>query len=62
MSSLENPFKMVVAPPIQESLDSTCKRTEVHPMHVISTAISPDPLESWPDRQDVKDIKDLSEG
>ncbi len=59
MSNLEDPFKMVVAPPIQESLDSTCKRTEVHPMHVISTAISPDPLESWPDRQDVKDIKDL---
>jgi transposase InsO family protein len=59
MSNLEDPFKMVVAPPIQESLDSTCKRTEVHPMHVISTAISPDPLESWPDKQDVKDIKDL---
>ncbi len=59
MSNLEDPFKMVVAPPIQESLDSTCKRTEVHPMHVISTAISPDPLESWPDKQDVEDIKDL---
>ncbi len=46
MSNLEDPLKMVVAPPIQESLDSTCKRTEVHPMHVISTAISPNPLES----------------
>jgi hypothetical protein len=59
MFNLEDPFKMVVAPPIQESLDSTCKRTKVHPMHVTSTAILPDPLESWSDRQDVKDIKDL---
>jgi hypothetical protein len=50
---------MIVAPPLQESLDSTCKRTEVHPMHVISTAISPDPLETWPEKQDVKDIKDM---
>ncbi len=38
MSNEENPLKMVVAPPVQESLDSMCKRTEVHPMHVISTA------------------------
>jgi hypothetical protein len=58
-SNEENPLKMVVALPIQESLDSTCKRTEVHPMHVISSAISPDPLETWPEKQDVKDIKDL---
>jgi hypothetical protein len=28
-------------------------------MHVFSTAISPDPLETWPEKQDVKDIKDL---
>ena len=36
LSNLEDPFKMVRAPPLQESLDSTCsKRTEVHPMHVI---------------------------
>jgi hypothetical protein len=56
-SEAEQP--MVVAPPIQESLDSTCKRSEVHPMHVISTAISPDPLETWPEKQDVKDIKNL---
>ncbi len=28
-------------------------------MHVISTAISPDPLETWPEKQDVKDIKDM---
>jgi hypothetical protein len=55
--NLEDPFKMGVAPPSQESLDSTCKRTEVHPMHVISTAISPDPLETWPEKQDVTDIK-----
>ncbi len=59
LSNLEDLFKMVVAPPLQESLDSTCKRTEVHPMHVISTAISPDPLETWPEKQDVTDIKDM---
>jgi hypothetical protein len=59
LSNDEGPFKMVVAPPIQESLDSTCKRTEVHSMHVISTAISPDPLETWPEKQDVNDIKDM---
>jgi hypothetical protein len=59
LSNLEDPFKMVVAPPLQESLRSTCKRTEVHPMHVISTAISPDPLETWPEKQDVNDIKDM---
>jgi hypothetical protein len=59
LSNLEDPFKMVVAPPLQESLDSTCKRTKVHPMHVISTAISPDPLETWPEKQDVNDIKDM---
>jgi hypothetical protein len=34
LSNLEDPFKMVVAPPLQGSLDSTCKRTEVHSMHV----------------------------
>jgi hypothetical protein len=59
LSNLEDPFKMVVAPPLQESLDSTCKRTEVYPMQVISTAISPDPLETWPEKQDVNDIKDM---
>jgi hypothetical protein len=59
LSNLEDPFKMVVAPPTQESLDSTCKRTKVHPMHVISTAISPDPLETWPNKQDVTDIQDM---
>ncbi len=59
LSNDEDPFKMVVAPPIQESLDSTCKRTEVHPMHINSTAISPDPLETWPEKQDVEDIKDM---
>ncbi len=59
LSNLEDPFKIVVAPPLQESLESTCKRTEVHPMHVISTAISPDPLETWPEKQDVADIKDM---
>ena len=59
LSNLEDPFKLAVAPPLQESLDSTCKHTEVYPMHVISTAISPDPLETWPDKQDVTDIKDM---
>jgi hypothetical protein len=59
LSTLEDPLKMVVAPPLQESLDSTCKRTEVHPMHVVSTAISPNPLETWPEKQDVNDNKDM---
>jgi hypothetical protein len=59
LSNLEDPMRMVVAPPLQESLDSTCKRTVVHPMHVISTANSPDPLETWPGKQDVMDIKNL---
>jgi hypothetical protein len=60
LSNLEDPMRMVVAPPLQESLDSTCKRTVVHPTHVISTAIiSPDPLETWPDKQDVLDIRNL---
>ena len=46
LSNLEDPLKMVIAPSLQESLDSTCKRTEVHPMHVIST----DPLETRPEK------------
>jgi hypothetical protein len=58
LSNLEDPLKMVVAPSLQESIDSTCKSTEVHPMHVISTAISPELLDTWPEKQDVKDIND----
>jgi hypothetical protein len=27
-------------------------------MHVISTAISPNPLDTWPEKQDVNDIID----
>ncbi len=30
--------------------------THAHPMHVISTAIPPDPLDTWPENQDVNDI------
>jgi hypothetical protein len=28
-------------------------------MHVISAAISKDPLETWPEKQDVTDIKNM---
>ncbi len=38
-----------VTPPSPESSDSTCTRTIEHPMHVISTAIPPDPLDTWPE-------------
>ena len=40
-----------------ESSDSTCTRTTEHPMHVISTAIPPDPLDTWPEKQDENDVK-----
>jgi hypothetical protein len=45
LSNLEDPLKMVVAPSLQESLDSTRTRTHAHPMNVISTAILPNLLE-----------------
>ena len=40
-----------------ESSDSTCTRTTEHPMHVISTGIPPDPLDTWPEKQDENDVK-----
>ena len=49
---------MVVAPSLQKSLDSTRTRTHAHPMHVISTAIPPDLLDTWPEKQDVSNIND----
>jgi hypothetical protein len=49
---------MVVTPSLQESLDSTRSRTHAHPMHIISTAISPEILDTWPEKQDVNDIND----
>ena len=49
---------MVVAPSLQESLDSTRSRTHAHPMHIISTATSPEILDTWPEKQDVNDIND----
>ncbi len=32
-----------------ESSDSTCTRTQTNSMHVISAAIPPDPLDTWPE-------------
>jgi len=49
---------MVVTPSLQESLDSTRSRTHAHPMHIISTAILPEILDTWPEKQDVNDIND----
>ena len=46
-----------MTPPSQESSDSTCTRTLTQPRHVISTAIPPDPLDTWPEKQDVNDVK-----
>ncbi len=46
-----------VTPPSPESSDSTCTRTTEHPMHVISTAIPPDPLGTWPEKQDENEVK-----
>ncbi len=45
-----------VTPPSPESSDSTCTRMIEHPMHVISTAIPPDPLDTWPEKQDENDV------
>ncbi len=58
VSNLETETIATVIPPSPESLDSTCTRMHVHPMHVISTAIPPDPLDTWPEKQDVNDIND----
>ncbi len=46
-----------MTPPSPESSDSTCTRTIEHPMHVISTAIPPDPRDTWPEKQDENDVK-----
>ena len=58
MSNLDDLLKMVVAPSLPESLDSTRTRANAHPTHVISTAISPELLDTWPEKQDVNDIND----
>ena len=57
VSDLEIETISTAIPSSQESLDSTCTRTLTQPMHVISTAISPDPLDTWPEKQDENDIK-----
>ena len=58
VSNLETETIATVIPLSPESLDSTCTRTHVHPMHVISTAIPPDLLDTWPEKQDVNNIND----
>ena len=58
VTNLETETIATVIPLPPESLDSTCTCTHAHPIHVISTAISPDPLDTWPEKQDVNDIND----
>ncbi len=57
VSILESETISTVTPPSHESSDSTCTRTLTHPMHVISTAIPPDPLDAWPEKQDENGVK-----
>ena len=33
-----------------------CVRTDTHPAHVISTTMSPEPINTWPDKQNIEDI------
>jgi hypothetical protein len=35
---------------------SKCIRTTTHPLHVISTSLPPDPIETWPAKQTLDDI------
>jgi hypothetical protein len=58
VSNLETETIATVIPLSPESLDSTCTRTHALSMHVISTAISPDPLDTGPEKLDVNDIND----
>ena len=58
VSNLETETIATVISLSPESLDSTCTRTHAHPMHVISTAIPPDLLDTWPEKQDVHNIND----
>lgn len=58
VSNLKTETIATVIPPSPESLDSTCTRTHALSMHVNSTAISPGPLDTWPEKQDVNDIID----
>ena len=58
VSNLETETIATVIPPSLESLDSTCTRTHAHSMHVISTAIPPDLLHTWPEKQAVNNIND----
>jgi hypothetical protein len=57
VSILGNETISTVSPPSPESSNSTCTRTIEHPMHVISTAIPPEPLDTWPEKQDENDVK-----
>ncbi len=57
ISNLETETISTAILPSLESSDSTCTRTQTNSMHVISTAIPPDPLDTWPEKQDENDIK-----
>ncbi len=57
VSNLEAETISTAIPPSLEPSDSTCTRTQTNSMHVISTAIPPNPLDTWPEKQDENDIK-----
>ncbi len=59
VSNLEAETISTVIPSSQslESADPMCTRTQTNSMHVISTAILPDPLDTWAEKQDENDIK-----
>jgi hypothetical protein len=58
LSNLEDLMKMVVTPPVQRIARLHVQaHGSASDARLISTGLSPDPLETWPDKQDVKDIK-----
>jgi hypothetical protein len=50
VSNLETETISTAIPPLLESSDSTCTCTQTNSMHVISTAILPNPLDTWPEK------------
>jgi hypothetical protein len=40
---------------VSDTSQNKCVRTTPHPLHVISTSLPPDPIETWPDKQSLDD-------
>jgi hypothetical protein len=40
---------------VSDTAQNKCIRTTSYPLHVISTSIPPDPIETWPDKQSLDD-------